>query len=330
MHLDGRAEVWLHGDHEFKTDATILPLGACEMVIGVVSELLSAGFIQNSNSAFASPVILVKKKDGSWRFCVVYRYLNDLTVKHDFLIPLVDDLLDELHDATVFSKLDLRSGYYQIRMHKDDVSKTAFKTHEGHYEFLVMPFGLSNAPATFQSIMNHVFGCYLRTFVLVFFDDILVYSKDIESHYAHLHKILLTLRIKKLFAKPSKCAFGKSYIEYLGHTISASGVQAYPSKIESMLAWPRPHNIKSLTGFLGLTGYYRKFVQNCAIMAKPLTNLLKKDSFLWTDEATKSFEALRVAMSSTPVLALPDFNLPFVVETDASSQGYEAVLMQEQ
>ncbi|GAA0185330.1 hypothetical protein LIER_32618 [Lithospermum erythrorhizon] len=183
-------------------------------------------------------------------------------------------------------------------MHLDDISKIAFRTHQGHYEFVVMPFGLSNAPATFQSIMNHVFYCYLRKFVLVFFDDILVYSRDMESHITHLHKILTLLRKNRLFAKPSKCAFGQSYIEYLGHIADPC--------------------------------YYRKFVQNYGVIAKPLTNLLKKDSFQWNDDATEAFTTLKNAMASTPVLALPNFNMPFVIETDASSKGYGVVLMQEQ
>jgi hypothetical protein len=290
--------------------------------------MLQQGTIRLSTSPFSAPVLLVKKHDNSWRFCVGYQALNDATVKDKFPIPVVEQLLDELKGAKFFSKLDLRSGYHQVRIHPDDIPKTAFRTHHGHFEFLVMPFGLSNAPSTFQALMNSVLAPFLRKFILVVFDDIFIFSSSWIEHLRHLRAVLNVLHTNSLHVKRSKCSFSTSTVSYLGHVISAEGVAMDASKIDSVITWPTPRSARGLRGFLGLAGYYRRFIQNFGAIASPLTQLLKKNAFQWSEAANAAFQALKKALTAAPVHQLPDFEQPFTVECDASGIVFGAVIHQ--
>jgi hypothetical protein len=261
--------------------------------------------------------------------CSDFHVVNKLTIKDKFPIPVIDNLLDEISVAQYFTKLDLHSGYHQIRMQEHDIPKTTFQTHECHYDFLVMPFGLCNAPFTFQILMNHVFRPFLCHFVLVFFDDIIIYSKTWQSHLSHVDQILHLLSQHQCFLKRSKCTFGALEVEYLGHIVGKVDVRVDPKKIEAMQDWTHPKNIKSLHGFLGLTGYYHKFVRNYVKIVVPLTPLLKNNSFTWTLATDQAFQSLKATMCTTSFLALPDFTKTFFLECDTLGRGIRVVLMQE-
>jgi hypothetical protein len=241
--------------------------------------MIENDIVRRSDSTFSSLVLLVKKPNGSWRFCVDYRALNVVTVKDAFPILVVDELLDELHGAKNFTKLDLRSGYHQVRLRMEDVHKTTFRTHDDLYEFLVMPFGICNAPATFQALMNDILRPFLCRFVLVFFDDILIYSKSWADHLRHLRAVLSEFRRHTLFVKRSKCAFGVASIAYLDHTITEARVAMDSAMVQAIHDWPVPRSARAVCGFLGLAGYYRKFIHNYGSIAAPLTVLLKKEGF---------------------------------------------------
>ncbi|KAL5821813.1 hypothetical protein ACOSQ3_023695 [Xanthoceras sorbifolium] len=295
-----------------------------------LQELLDKGFIRPSVSPWGAPVLFVKKKDGSLRLCIDYRQLNKLTVKNKYPLPRIDDLFDQLRGARVFSKIDLRSGYHQLRIKDSDILKTAFRTRYGHYEFVVMPFGLTNAPAAFMDLMNRIFRPYLDQFGVVFIDDILVYSQTTEDHDRHLRVVLQILREKQLYGKLSKCEFWLSEIAFLGHIVSAEGIKADPKKIEAIVEWKPPRNVTEVRSFLGLAGYYRRFVKGFSSIASPLTKLLHKNvRFEWTDRCQAAFDRLKAMLVEAPVLIQPVSGKDFVILSDASHHGLGCVLMQE-
>ncbi|KAH0987768.1 hypothetical protein GBA52_014945 [Prunus armeniaca] len=257
--------------------------------------MVDKGFIRPSFSPWGAPVLFVKKKDGTMRLCIDYRQLNKVTVRNKYPLPRIDDLFDQLKGAKVFPKIDLRSGYHQLRIREEDVPKTAFRTRYGHYEFLVMPFGLTNAPTAFMDLMNRVFRRYLDRFVIVFIDDILVYSKSQKAHMKHLEIVLKTLRRKQLYAKLSKCQFWLDRVSFLGHVISAEGIYVDPQKIEAVVNCPQPTSVTE---------------------------------FEWSDECEESFNELKTRLTTAPVLALQDDSGNFIIYNDASQQGLGCVLRQ--
>ncbi|XP_048635110.1 uncharacterized protein LOC106428537 [Brassica napus] len=295
-----------------------------------LEELSDKGFIRPSTSPWGAPVLFVKKKDGSFRLCIDYRGLNKVTIKNKYPLLRIDELLDQFQGASWFSEIDLASGYHQIAIAEGDVRKTAFRTRYGHYEFVVMPFGLTNAPAAFMKLMNDVFREHLDKCVIVFIDDILVYSRSREEHAEHLQIVLGKIREHELFAKLSKCSFWQRKIGFLGHVVSEAGVAVDQEKIIAISEWPTPKSATEIRSFLGLAGYYRKYVKSFAGIAKPMTRLTGKDpDFDWTDECSRSFTELKRQLAHAPVLVLPRPGIPYEVYTDASGTRLGCVLMQE-
>jgi hypothetical protein len=294
-----------------------------------LQDLLDKGFIRPSASPWGCPALFVKKKDNSLRLCVDYRPLNAVTIKNKYPLPRIDILFDQLVGAKVFSKIDLRSGYHQIKIRPSDIPKTAFSTRYGLYEYLVMSFGLTNAPAYFMYLMNFVFMEELNKFVVVFIDDILIYSKNPEDHAKHLHVILQRLRDYHLYAKFSKCEFWLDTVKFLGHTISGDGISVDPSKVQEVMDWKTPTSVHQIRSFLGLAGYYHRFIPDFSRIAKPMTELLKKGvKFSWDQKCEDAFHSLRNHLTTAPVLAQP-VSKPFDIYCDASRIGLGCVLMQD-
>ncbi|GKA68478.1 putative reverse transcriptase domain-containing protein [Tanacetum coccineum] len=287
------------------------------------------GFIRPSSSPWGAPVLFVKKKDGTFRMCIDYRELNKLTVKNRYPLPRIDDLFDQLQGSSVYSKIDLRTGYHQLRIREEDIPITAFRTRYGHYEFQVMPFGLTNAPAVFMDLMNRVCKPYLDKFVIVFIDDILIYSKSKDEHKEHLKTILELLKKEKLYAKFSKCDFWLESVQFLGHVIDSKGVHVDPAKIEAIKNWATPTTPTEVRQFLGLAGYYRRFIEGFSLISKPLTKLTQKNKkYEWGEDEEDAFQFLKQKLCCAPILALPEGSEDFVVYCDASLKGFGAVLMQ--
>ncbi|KAK3555087.1 hypothetical protein QTP86_008044 [Hemibagrus guttatus] len=297
-----------------------------------IKEALAQGYIRPSTSPAASSFFFVAKKDGGLRPCIDYRALNHITVKFRYPLPLVPAALEHLRGATIFTKLDLRSAYNLIRIRKGDEWKTTFITPTGHYEYLVMPYGLANAPSVFQDFIHEVLWEFLHRCVLVYIDDILIYSRSLAEHRQHVAEVLGCLREFQLFLKAEKCSFHQPSVQFLGYNISSSGIQMDEGKITAVRDWPAPATVKELQRFLGFANFYRRFISNYSSIADPLTNLLrnKPKSLLWSPAAEEAFNTLKRAFTTAPLLIHPNPDKPFVVEVDASTKGVGAVLSQQQ
>src|SRR4051812_10147227 len=279
-----------------------------------LAELMKLGFIRRSMSPWAAPALFAKKKDGTLRLCINYRKLNAVTVKNKYPMPRIDDLFDQLKGARCFSKIDLRTGYHQLLIREEDIPKTAFRAAGALYEFVVMPFGLTNAPAAFMDLMNRVFSEYLNRFVIVFVDDILIYSAFEKEHERHLRIALQTLRDNRLYAKFSKCEFWMPKVSFLGHVVLAEGIAVDPSKVEAVLAWKQPTTVFEIRSFLGLAGYYRRFVKSFSKWASPLTRLTRKGiPFIWSEDCERSFIELKTRLTTAPILILPKRGLGYTI-----------------
>jgi hypothetical protein len=295
-----------------------------------LQDLLDKGYIRPSASPWGCPSLFVKKKDNSLRLCVDYRPLNAVTIKNKYPLPRIDILFDQLAGAKVLSKIDLRSRYHQIKIRPSDIPKTAFSTRYGLYEYLVLSFGLTNAPAYFMYLMNSIFMQELDKFVMVFIDDILIYSKNLEDHANHLHIVLQRLSDHHLYAKFSKCEFWLNTVKFLGHTISRDGISVDPSKVQEVLDWKPPTSVHQIRSFLGLASYYHCFILDFSRIAKPITELLKKGvKFSWDQKCEDAFHTLRAHLTTAPVLAQPDVSKPFDIYCDASGIELGCVLMQD-
>jgi hypothetical protein len=296
----------------------------------MITDLLGKGLIEPSTSPYGAPVLFVRKKDGTLRLCIDYRALNRVTMKNRYPLPRIDELIDKVSQARYFTSLDLATGYHQIRIRPEDVPKTAFSTPFGHFQWKVLIEGLTNAPATFQALMDRIFGREYKGFTCVYLDDLLVFSKTKEEHYQHLRQVLSRLREAKLHVKLPKCEFLKEEIHFLGHIVGHGTVKPDDKKVKAVEQWPRPQDPSQVRSFLGLANYFRKFIKGYSNIAWPLTDLTKvKTNFVWTDQCEKAFVEIKKALVSAPVLTLFDRTKPIEVVCDASKKAIGAVLLQE-
>ncbi len=292
--------------------------------------MLDKGIIRPSVSPWAAPVVLVPKKDGSTRFCVDYRALNSKTPLDGFPMPQIQDILESLYGATIFSTLDLKSGYWQVGMDEDSIQKTAFVTKNAQYEFVCLPFGLKNAAATFQRLMNNILRDYIGKFCFVYLDDIVIYSKTVQDHFQHLKQLFAKLEVSGLTLNLKKCSMLQKNITYLGHVVSEEGVHTEASKVKAVQDFPAPKNLKEVQRFLGLASWYHHFISHFSEQAAPLYALKAKNAtWDWTVECQNASDDLKYALQRTPVLMPPDFTKDFKVQTDASDIGLGAVLTQD-
>jgi hypothetical protein len=301
-----------------------------------VTDLCAKGLVARSSSPFGAPVLFVKKKTGELRMCVDYRALNKITVPNRYPLPRIDDLLDKLQGATVFSSLDLLSGYHQIRLVDSDVPKTAFRTPFGLYEFKVMPFGLTNAPAVFMACMNDMLSHL--PFCVVYLDDILIFSKNDQEHVEHVRQVLNILEQHHYLVKLKKCDFFKTEVTYLGHVVSKDGIKPDPKKVQAVKDWPTPQTVHDVRSFLGMANYFRRFIKGYSTYAAPLIditggNISRRKShsvaITWAPKCQEAFTALKEALTSDPVLKIPDLSKPFQVISDAFDYAIGAILLQE-
>ena len=293
-----------------------------------IQELLGKGFIRPSTSPWGAPVLFVKKKDKTLRLCIDYRQLNRATIKNRYPLPRIDDLFDQLRGARIYSKIDLRTGYHRLKGREADIPKTTFRTRYGHFEFTVMPFGLTNAPTAFMNLMHRVFQPYLDQFVVVFVDDILIYSQSEEEHEDHLRVVLQLLRDHHLYAKFSKCEFWLVEVGFLGHVVSTSGMSMDPRKAEVVMSWERAKSVFEIRSFLGLAGYYRRFIEDFSRLAAPMTRLTrKKIKFVWDDSCERAFQELKRRLTSAPILIVLERGQRYTVYCDASKDELGCVLM---
>lgn len=308
-----------------------IPFHLQEEVDKILEDMKNKGVIEESKSPWISPAVLVKKKDGSIRFCVDYRKLNSVTKKDSYPIPRIDDMLDRLSGNSWFSSLDLKSGYWQVKMHPEDKEKTAFSIRNGLWQFTVMPFGLCNAPATFERLMEKILHKLLFEICLVYLDDIIIFGKSFEEMLKRLKQVFLCLRSSNLKVNPKKCFFFKKEIKYLGYLVSEKGIATDQEKISAVRDWPVPRTKKQLRSFLGFCSYYRKFVRGFSLIAKPLFCLTENLSkFVWTDQCEIAFNELKERLMSSPILSFPNKEGQFILDTDASDHGIGAVLSQSQ